>query len=77
MNEKICLIAGVGPGTGKETAKKFSDSGYKVVMLARNIDFINSLILNNKKCNYAKELAEHALNKGSLDNITVIVYFFN
>jgi len=41
--EKICLIAGVGPGTGKESAKKFSDSGYKVVMLARNIDFINSL----------------------------------
>ena len=42
-NERICLIAGVGPGTGKESAKKFADSGYKVVMLARNIDFINSL----------------------------------
>lgn len=41
------------------------------------VDFVNTLLLNNKKCNYAKELAEHALNKGSLDNITVIVYFFN
>ena len=41
--EKICLIAGVGPGTGTACVKKFSDNGYEVVMLARNIDFLNSL----------------------------------
>ena len=35
--------------------------------------FINELISNKKfKGNYAKELAEYA--KGSLDNITTIVY---
>ena len=41
--EKICLIAGVGPGTGTACVKKFSDNGYKVVMMARNIDFLNNL----------------------------------
>jgi serine/threonine protein phosphatase PrpC len=40
------------------------------------IDFINELLMNKKfKGNYAKELAEHAYNEGSLDNITTIVYF--
>ena len=41
--DKICLIAGVGPGTGTESTKIFSDNGYKVIMLARNIDFIKNL----------------------------------
>ena len=40
---KICLIAGVGPGTGTACAKKFSDNGYKIIMLARNIDYIKNL----------------------------------
>ena len=38
------------------------------------VDFINELTLKKFKGNYAKELAELALNKGSLDNITVMVY---
>ena len=41
-------------------------------------DFINSLLLNKKfNGNFAKELAEYGLRKGSLDNITVLVYFLN
>jgi serine/threonine protein phosphatase PrpC len=42
-----------------------------------NQDVVDHIIeLNKKKFkgNYAKSLAEHALNKGSLDNITTIVY---
>jgi serine/threonine protein phosphatase PrpC len=39
------------------------------------IDFILELYNNKFNGNYAKELAEYAYNKGSLDNITVIVYF--
>ena len=39
------------------------------------VDFINEKLLDKKfKGNYAKELAELAYNKGSLDNITVMVY---
>lgn len=39
------------------------------------VDFVNELLMNKKfKGNYAKELAEHAIKKGSLDNVTTVVY---
>ncbi len=34
--EKICLITGVGPGTGSALVRRFIDGGYRVAMLARN-----------------------------------------
>lgn len=40
------------------------------------VEFIKKLQLKNYTGNYAKELATHALVKGSYDNITVIIYFF-
>ncbi len=40
------------------------------------VNYINSLIAENYKGNYAKLLAELAYKKGSLDNITVITYLF-
>jgi short-subunit dehydrogenase len=36
MVAPICLIAGVGPGTGSALAKRFTEGGYRVAMLARN-----------------------------------------
>ena len=51
------------------------DGLWDVLSNQDSIDFINELMLNKKfKGNYAKELAEHAYTKGSLDNITTIVY---
>lgn len=41
------------------------------------IKFIYDLKYKNFQGNYAKELANYALNKGSFDNITVIVYFLD
>ena len=36
MDKKpICMITGLGEGTGGHTAKKFASCGYKLVMLAR------------------------------------------
>ncbi|MEI9994741.1 MAG: SDR family NAD(P)-dependent oxidoreductase [Rhizomicrobium sp.] len=35
MSDKVCLIAGVGPGTGAALARRFAAGGYKVAMLAR------------------------------------------
>ena len=40
------------------------------------VDFIRDLQFKNFQGNYAKELANYGLEKGSYDNITVIVYFF-
>ena len=34
-NSPICLITGLGEGTGGHTAKKFAAAGYRVAMLAR------------------------------------------
>ena len=31
------------PSTGTESVKKFSQEGYKVIMLARNMDLLNEL----------------------------------
>lgn len=36
MNAPICLISGVGPGTGSALAKRFTEGGYRVALLARN-----------------------------------------
>lgn len=36
MSDKLCLITGVGPGTGSALVKRFAASGYKVAMIARN-----------------------------------------
>ena len=37
MNKKpVCMITGVGDGTGAYTARKFAKSGYQVAMLARD-----------------------------------------
>jgi serine/threonine protein phosphatase PrpC len=40
------------------------------------VDYIDSLKHNNYNGNYAKKVAEYALDKGSMDNISVIILFF-
>lgn len=36
MAAPICLISGVGPGTGSALARRFAEGGYRVALLARN-----------------------------------------
>ena len=36
MNAPVCVISGVGPGTGSALAKRFTEGGYGVALLARN-----------------------------------------
>ena len=43
MRKKVCLIAGVGPGTGMECASRFSKGGYQIAMLARDKKRLDSL----------------------------------
>ena len=42
MAEKVCLVTGVGPGTGTAIARRFSDD-YQVAMLARNAERLDSI----------------------------------
>ena len=43
MGKPICLITGVGEGTGAALVRRFARGGYQVAMLARNRDRLESL----------------------------------
>jgi len=54
------------------------DGLWDVVSNQDAADFVNTLLNNPKyKGNYAKDLAEFAIQKGSLDNVTTMVYLLN
>ncbi|MFT6979410.1 MAG: NADP-dependent 3-hydroxy acid dehydrogenase YdfG [Marinobacter psychrophilus] len=40
---KVCVIIGVGPGNGEALARRFSEGGFQVAMLARSRDYLESL----------------------------------
>lgn len=43
MTKPVCVISGVGPGTGAALARRFAAGGYRVAMLARNSDRLRQL----------------------------------
>lgn len=43
MSDRVCLVSGVGPGTGSALAKRFAASGYRVAMVARNAERLREL----------------------------------
>jgi NAD(P)-dependent dehydrogenase (short-subunit alcohol dehydrogenase family) len=43
MTAPVCLISGVGPGTGSALARKFAEDGYRVALLARNEERLTAL----------------------------------
>ncbi len=43
MSDPVCLISGVGPGTGTALARRFASGGYRVAMLARSEDRLRAL----------------------------------
>src|ERR1700756_33882 len=43
MTAPVCLISGVGPGTGSALARRFAEGGYRVALLARNDERLAAL----------------------------------
>ena len=43
MTAPVCLISGVGPGTGSALARRFAEGGYRVALLARNEERLAAL----------------------------------
>ena len=42
MHDDVCLITGVGPGTGSALARRFAER-YRVAMVARNAERLSDL----------------------------------
>ena len=43
MAQPVCVISGVGPGTGSALVRRFAAGGYRVAMLARNAERLADL----------------------------------
>lgn len=63
--------------SGDKFLIKACDGLWDVIGNQDAVDFIQDLINKNFKGNYAKSLCEYALEKGSMDNITIIIYFLD
>ena len=48
MTAPICVISGVGPGTGSALARRFAAGGYRLALLARNEERLASLVQEMK-----------------------------
>ena len=70
MSKKVALVTGVGPGTGSSIARRFSDGGYKVAMIARDKERLKSLEdeLEDSK-GYSCELRNQEYLNSTVDNI--------
>ena len=66
----VAVVTGVGPGTGAAIARRFSDGGYSVAMLARNRERLNALEkeLPNAK-GYPCDVTDRAQLEASIDAI--------
>lgn len=57
--EKVCLVTGVGDGTGASIVRRFARAGYRVAMLARNRERLAKLETELPGCKaYAFDLAD-------------------
>ncbi len=70
MSKKVALVTGVGPGTGSSIARRFSDGGYKVAMIARDKERLKLLEdeLEDSK-GYSCELRNQEYLNSTVDNI--------
>ena len=44
MSQKVCVVAGVGPGIGKACCELYASKGYQVIMLARQQSFLDEML---------------------------------
>jgi short-subunit dehydrogenase len=69
-DQQVCVITGVGPGTGSALARRFAKGGYRVALIARNEDRLRDLEaeLQGSK-GYRCDVADPKQVEGVLDEI--------
>ena len=71
MSEKICLITGVGPGTGAAMTRRFAAGGYHVAMIARNTERLSALEAEiDGATGYACDVSDEAAVSQTLEQIS-------
>ncbi len=63
--EPVCVIAGVGPGNGEAFARQFAAQGYKVGLLSRRKDRIETLAA---ELPHARAIVRDVTDAGSVEN---------
>lgn len=82
MNKPVCVVIGVGVGNGAAIARKFSENGHKVALLARTLEFTSQLAceLNDAiavACDVTNEhdvLSAFSQIRAQLGEITSLIY---
>jgi NAD(P)-dependent dehydrogenase (short-subunit alcohol dehydrogenase family) len=70
MSAKVCVVAGVGPGTGRALSRRFAAGGYRVAMLARDAGRLAALEREIEGSRgYAVDVADAAAVKQVVDRI--------
>jgi len=61
MDERVCVVVGVGPGNGASIARRFAASGCAVALLARSTAFAETLARDLRKAKaYACDVTKEA-----------------
>jgi NAD(P)-dependent dehydrogenase (short-subunit alcohol dehydrogenase family) len=71
MRAPICVVSGVGPGTGAALSRRFAAGGYHVAMLARDGERLNRLAQEIQgSVGFACDVADEAAVNATVANIT-------
>lgn len=71
MSEKICVVAGVGPGIGKACCEHYAARGYRVVMMARRQGYLDEVAASLPAATHAiaLDLSNEAAVNAAFDDI--------
>jgi NAD(P)-dependent dehydrogenase (short-subunit alcohol dehydrogenase family) len=70
VSAPVCVVAGVGPGTGAALARRFAAGGHRVAMLARSAERLGALEREIAGCRgYAVDVTDAAAVRAVVDRI--------
>jgi NADP-dependent 3-hydroxy acid dehydrogenase YdfG len=70
MAEPVCVVSGVGPGTGTALVRRFAAEGYRVAMLARTAGRLAELAVQVPSANgYVCDVSDQAQVDAALDQV--------
>jgi NAD(P)-dependent dehydrogenase (short-subunit alcohol dehydrogenase family) len=70
MSKRVCIVTGVGPGTGTALVRRFAAGGFTVAMLARSADRLSEIAAETPEAKpFPCDVADEAQLKDTLAHI--------